>query len=100
MSRIQNLTEKRNDILHRMWFIGWGASKEGDCSDASSMKFDRNKSGQNIKVCKFSEAEFDLAIKEAEELTRLTTRLGVCLAEGWKIKKNFEIDNDGIVKGK
>jgi hypothetical protein len=41
-SRIDNITKRRNDTVHRLWFIGWGNEETESYEVASSVKGTRH----------------------------------------------------------
>lgn len=50
LKRFRDLTTVRNDIVHRMWFVGGGNDQTSDWSSANSIKVHKNKSGAVYKI--------------------------------------------------
>jgi hypothetical protein len=42
LKRFQELTNERNDIIHSMWFVGWGDENTTDFSQVKGMKYHKN----------------------------------------------------------
>jgi len=98
-SRIQKITEKRNDIVHSTWFIGWGNETTQDYTDAPGHKLHKNKQGAALKAFNYKSDNFSEFVEEAEKLSSLVLRLHGCITSGFSIEKNFKV-KDGIVVDK
>lgn len=92
--RIDDLIEKRNDIIHATWFIEWASPKDTDFSEARGIKPDRDKKGGKIKLFRFKIKDFNELSKEAFVLLQLISNLSVCLTSNFKIEKNFEFNEN------
>lgn len=97
ISRVQKITEKRNDVVHGTWFIGWGNETTQDFSEALGYKLHKNKQGAALKSLKHKVEDFSTLVEEAEKLFSLVTRLGVCMTLGLSIEKNFKTNDAGNV---
>jgi len=95
LSRIQKITEKRNDVVHSTWFIGWGNETTQDFSEAPGYRLHKNKKGAASKSFKYKAEDFSSFIKESEELCSLVQRFISCIIGGYTIEKNFGINVDG-----
>jgi hypothetical protein len=62
-SRIDNITKRRNDTVHRLWFIGWGNEETESYEVASSVKGTRHLGNKGQGGVKYS--DFDCAISAA-----------------------------------
>lgn len=96
-SRIQKITEIRNNIVHSTWFIGWGNETTQDFSEAPGFKLHKNKQGMATKTFKYKAEDFAIHIKETEKLSTLVMRLFGCIVANFSIEKNFKINEAGMV---
>ena len=96
--RIDDLIEKRNDIIHATWFIEWASPKDTDFNEARGIKTDRDKKGGKIKVFRFKIKDFNKLSQEAFILFKLISRLSICLTNNFKVENNFEFDENGNVR--
>jgi len=48
LKRIAELTESRNDVIHRMWFVGWAAETDEDFSRVGGWKFKNTSKALNF----------------------------------------------------
>jgi hypothetical protein len=94
--RIASLIDKRNDVIHRTWFVEAGSEGE-EFSKAPSWKFKKTKNGPEFKPKVWKVGDFDEPLKEAKELADIVFRLDACLVIGRPLSKNFRIE-DGIVR--
>jgi len=92
--RLEDLIDKRNDVIHRTWFVEWG---EEEFSKAHSWKFKRSESGPQFKPLELEASDFDALLEEAKELTDIVLRIDGCLAIGVPFSKNFRVE-DGIIR--
>lgn len=95
--RFQKLTERRNDVVHTTWAVGWGSEDQADFSEAAGMKFHKNKTGAAIKVFRRNTDDFKALSSEAEALSGIFFRLNGCFTFGFAIEKNFVVSADGRV---
>ncbi|MBI2254741.1 MAG: hypothetical protein HYU58_08995 [Proteobacteria bacterium] len=82
-NRIDNVTQRRNNTVHRLWFIGWGNEETDSYEVATSMKGVRNigKNGQGgVKYTSKDTSDFEQIIEEMEKATAVTTRFIACIA--------------------
>ncbi len=98
LKRITELTERRNDIIHRMWFVGWAAPADEDFSKVAGWKFANTNKGVEFRALEYTAADFDLRSVEAEELATLIDRLNGCLHLGRPFANNFLLETDGTVR--
>ncbi|MCM3903661.1 MAG: hypothetical protein ND866_18325 [Pyrinomonadaceae bacterium] len=82
LKRVQKLTESRNNVIHRTWFVGWASSQQEDFSSVSGWKFENTKKGSEFRPLKYSVAEFNELSAEADELTNAIGRIKGCLIQG------------------
>ena len=97
INRFQKLTEKRNDIIHGTWFIGWANEQDTEFSNAAGFKHHRNKDGATVKAFDFSAADFDKLTDEAETLSNLMSRISGCFNLDKSLTNNFSVSQDGTV---
>lgn len=94
--RIQKLTENRNDVVHSIWYIGWGNEQTQDFSDAPGHRLHKNKQGAALKTFNYKSDDFSAFVEEAEKLYSLIMRLHGCITtEQLSIEKNFKINDAG-----
>ena len=75
LKRFQELTNERNDIIHSMWFVGWGDENTTDFSQVKGMKYHKNKSGAVFKSFAKTVNNFRELSKKAETLEVFFQRL-------------------------
>lgn len=97
MKRVQALIEERNDVIHRVWFIGWASADQTDFSSASSFKHKNTKDGPRFSPREATAQDFDLLSSRAEELMHLVNRVTGSLITGGKLERNFDVDAEGLV---
>ena len=98
LSRTQRLTQQRNDVIHRMWFIGWASPDQEDFAKASSWKFKNTKRGAEFQPREYSVAEFDELSEHADEIAAIIERMGGCIGTNKSFVRNFHIEKDGTVR--
>lgn len=94
-ARTQKLIERRNDIIHSTWFVGWASSSDTDFSEVTGTKQARGKRGADFKSFNHTVVEFEDFAQECDEVTNLLRRLSACVTSDFKIAKNFIIDANG-----
>jgi hypothetical protein len=98
VNRIRTLIETRNDIIHRLWFVGWAAPEDQDFSTVTSWKFKNTSAGAEFRPLDFTKDDFNRHAAEAEELARVVNRMTGCLLIGTNFTKNFRLDEEGEVR--
>jgi hypothetical protein len=89
VKRFELLTERRNEIIHSTWFIGWGNSETTDFSTATGFKYHKNKQGGAVKSFAKTVDDFSTLIDEASELAQIFHRLNGCFVGGFKVSDTF-----------
>jgi hypothetical protein len=74
--RLKVLKDKRNNIVHGAWLVGFG---DGDFSKASSRKFKRGENAPEFKPLELQAQDFDGLEAEARELADMIMIIGGCL---------------------
>jgi hypothetical protein len=97
LKRFQALTEKRNDVIHGTWFIGWANPSDTDFSVASGLKHHRSNKGASVKSFNFGVEEFQALTQEAEALAAIFQRLRGCFVGGFSVSGNFKVADGGHV---
>ncbi len=97
LNRFQRLTEQRNNVVHSVWFIGWGNDSTEDFSEASGIKYHKNKKGADVKTFRQKAEDFNNLIQEAEALTKIFQRMHGCILDGHSFQSNIKISDDGTV---
>ncbi len=104
--KIDNVVRRRNDTVHRLWFIGWGNEQTETYEVADGMKAARDigkKRQGGVRFTATDSKDFQEIIEEIERLTKLVRRFGLCVVmPGFKPgtgkpKENFHFDN-GVLK--
>jgi hypothetical protein len=75
VKRIQTLTEVRNDIIHRMWFVGW-TSTNMEISPTFGSKHKNSSKGAEFRPLYFGPEDFKRHADEAEVLASVVGCLG------------------------
>ena len=96
-SRIQKIIERRNNIAHSTWFIGYGSRATEDFSETSGFKLHKNKQGSKSKIFNYKAADFLDFSKEAKKLSGLIGKLDGCINLEFSIENHFEINEAGNV---
>jgi len=95
--RVQKLIERRNDIIHSTWFVGWASSEDTDFSTVSGHKWARGKQGADIKSAIYTSEDFEAFAIECDTVAALINRLWVCIMDSRQLERNFVIDSAGTV---
>ncbi len=98
LKRVVELTETRNDIIHRMWYVGWAAAEDNDFSSVSGMKFKNTTQGVEFRGLHYTSQDFDNHSSQADDLTKVIQRLDGCMMLDLPFSSNFIIDPDGTVR--
>jgi hypothetical protein len=96
--RIVDLTEARNDVLHRTWFVGWAALADDDFSTTAGWKFKNTKKGVEFRPLEYTSANFESLATEADRLTEIIRCLEYCLLYARPFASNLAVESDGIVR--
>lgn len=105
-NRLDNVIRRRNDTVHRLWFIGWGNEATESYATADSIKAVRDigkKGAGGVKHTDKDTKDFEDIIEEIKKLTSLLWRFSGCVGmivfhpDGsvGKPVKNFHYDADG-----
>ena len=95
--RIQKLIERRNDIVHSTWFVGWASSEDTDFSMVNGHKWARGKQGADLKQATYASADFDAFANECDAVAALVHRLWGCILASRSLANNFVVDGAGNV---
>jgi hypothetical protein len=96
-ARVQKLIQRRNDIIHSTWFVGWASSEDTDFSAASGHKWTRGKQGADIKSATYTSADFEAFAIECDIVAGLIRHLWGCIIYDRQLEKNFVMDAQGNV---
>ena len=91
------LIEKRNNIIHSTWFVGWASEEDTNFSEVDSRKLSRGKTGAGIKKFDYTASDFTLLSDECEVITKMINRLWAIVSFGSKVSDNFVIGPDSKV---
>ena len=103
-NRLDNIIRRRNDTVHRLWFIERGNEETISYEVAGSIKWtpDIGKAGQGrVKYADRDTRDFDEIISEMQKLTALVRRFSGCVvmpifdANTGKPVNNFHYDAKG-----
>ncbi len=97
-TQVDKLIQRRNEIIHATWFVGWAGCDDTDFSEASGHRWKRDKSGSEISVEKQEAKAFLLFAKECLETADHLMALPVIALSGdLKIERNYCINSEGKV---
>ena len=103
-NRLDNIIRRRNDTVHRLWFIGYGNEETESYEVAGSIKgtLDIGKKGRGgVKYTDKDTSDFEEVISEMQKLTALVSRFMVCVVmpildpDTGKPTDNFHYDGTG-----
>jgi hypothetical protein len=94
--RVGDLIEKRNDVIHRTWLIGWGHPE--DFSKAKGERFKLTRRGVESQRREVTVEHFQSLSWEAEELSDIVMIMLFCLASGSPFSKLLKMEEDGTVR--
>ena len=102
LNRVDKLTQARNDVLHRMWFVGWASEYQEDFSTVDGVKHKNTYKGTEFRHLHYTRADFDDLSEQADELFKLVNRLWATVFMN-SIKRctftdNFVVDANKIVR--
>lgn len=89
LKRVQDLIERRNDVIHATWYIGWASEQDTDFSEVKSAKDKLTRKGVKVYSDQHTRADFDDLTAEAKELTEAVNRLLGCIAAGYDMAENM-----------
>lgn len=95
--RTQKLIERRNEIIHSTWFVGWASPTDTDFSEVAGTKQARGKRGADYKNFNHTAMTFEVFARECEQVGDLLRLLSACVSNDYRITNNFLIDADGNV---
>ncbi len=81
-NRLDNIIRRRNDTVHRLWFVGWGNEETESYDVADSIKGTRDtgKNGQGgVKYTNKDKNDFEEIIEEMQKLNKLVLRFMGCI---------------------
>ncbi|MFN3343149.1 MAG: hypothetical protein ACK40M_10660 [Flavobacteriales bacterium] len=87
-----DINEKRNEIIHGTWYIGWASAEQTDFSRANGAKDKITKKGIRNDGLDFSVAEFHELSEKIIKANEMIRRLSVCITRGADLKKNVVIE--------
>jgi len=99
LKQVQTLIDRRNDIVHSTWFVGWASPSDTDFGDVSGHKLTKGRSGASVKGFDFTSTDFDQVSDECDSVSTLVNRLWVTVMSGSPIENNFYFDESGELIG-
>jgi hypothetical protein len=81
--RIDKATQRRNDTIHRLWYIGYGPDDATSFEVAEGMKYlrdSRQRGSGGVRVSKRDSQDFSELIEEIDSLTRMIWSFCLCVA--------------------
>jgi hypothetical protein len=97
LKRVQALINKRNEIVHSTWFVGWAHPDAVTFDEAHGHKLARLKSGAGLKGFNFKSEDFDKISAECDLVNALVLRLWMAVIGGDSIAENFVVLESGEV---
>ncbi len=95
LKRIRALTEQRNDVIHRTWFVGWASPDQSSFEETVSWKFKNTGDGATFSPRSSTAADFDELSKTADELTELVNRVTGCILLNQPVSAMMSLDGSG-----
>jgi len=81
-NRIDNVIQRRNGTVHRLWYIGWGNDETQSYAEATGISAGRNigkKGTGGVKYTNKDTKDFEQIIDEMEKLSSLVRRFSGCV---------------------
>jgi hypothetical protein len=81
-NRLDNIIKRRNDTVHRLWFIGWGNEETESYETADGIKGVRDIGKKGVGGVKYTDKDtkdFEEIIDELQKLTSLVMRFRACV---------------------
>jgi hypothetical protein len=103
--RIDNVNGRRNKIVHRLWFIGWGNEETESYEEATGIKIERRAGRGGIKISKRNTKDFEEVVGEFDLLTGMVRRVSGCVVIAvtdpgrGKLKNNFHYVDGKLMPG-
>ena len=97
LKRVQDLIDRRNDIVHSTWFVGWASPENPVFDEVSGHKLTRGKSGAGVKGFKFKSKDVDELSDECDLVNELVMRLWGAALRGRSIGNNFIVSEKGEI---
>jgi hypothetical protein len=94
-TQYDDLANKRNNLLHGTWFIGFANGEQEDFSELQVHKFCVTKNGCEPAKLPKSAAELSKLTDECQELRELISRISVTfhISSGSRVAKNVRLEN-------
>lgn len=97
LKRVQFLIDKRNEIIHSTWFVGWARTTDTEFDTVHGYKLTREKSGIGAKSFRFRSEDFDKFSDDCDLVAHLVKTLWGAVVNGDKITDDFVISEDGEI---
>ena len=97
LKRVQGLIDKRNDIVHSTWSVGWAATDAVKFDTVGGYKLTRGRAGARAKSFTFKSGDFDKFSLECDDVKELVYRLWRTVLMGRSIVNDFVILDSGEV---
>lgn len=85
-----SINEKRNEIIHGNWFIGWTSSEQTEFDTANGMKDKITKKGVELKKYDFTISMFDDLTEKVRTAGILLDRLKGCIVGDFLPTRNLD----------
>lgn len=95
-NRIRKMIERRNEIVHGTWFIGWASADQMDFGEADGFKPKNKKDGIKHEDISCTRADFDDLVDQCNQLADLVNRFAV-IDMGRSFTRNFTWENGKII---
>lgn len=99
LKQVQDLIDRRNDIVHCTWFVGWTSPSDNNFSDVTGRKLKRGNSGAEVKGFDLTRADFDQLSNDCDSVTTLVNRLWSVITSERRIDNNFYFNDCGVLVG-
>ncbi len=99
--RIDSVAKRRNDTIHRLWFIGYRGEGDLSLEVAGSMKITRDireKGDGGLRVSKRDSKDFEEIVSELISVTQLIYRFAICVGFDTPPSRAFSYENEMLVR--
>lgn len=96
-SQIKSLIERRNDIVHATWFVGWAGSEDKDFSKTNGHRWKRGKAGSMLKGENLEAEDFLSFAGDCLAVANIVMSAALIHIDGCRIENNYCITPAGKV---
>lgn len=97
LDRHKSLIERRNEVVHSLWMIGYGNEHTTDWGEAKGFKLGKDRHGAKTKSFKYRVEDIERFSKEAKAVEAAYFCLSACFTFGDAVEAKFNVAKDGTV---